>query len=149
MVSIYRRKNENGTTVWRAVIRIKGYPTVSKSFTRKQEAEDWEEEQRRRIKNGQFNFTAHNKHHTYADLLHRMETDGAFTLQRSFKHCKSQYDYWQERLGSYGLTHITPEIIAQERKLLLDSSRSPATINPTCPLSSLRRVSEIGKMQDS
>ena len=129
MVSIYKRKNENGTTVWRAVIRIKGYPTISKSFARKQEADDWEEEQRRHIRNGQFNFTAHNKHHTYVDLLHRMETDGAFTLQRSFKHCKSQYDYWRERLGVYGLTHITPEIIAQERKLLLDSSRSPATIN--------------------
>ena len=130
MASIYKRKSKDGkSTVWRAVIRIKGYPTVSKSFARKQEAEDWEEEQRRRIKNGQFNFTAHNKHHTYSDLFHRMETDGAFTLQRSFTHCKSQYDYWQERLGTYGLTHITPEIIAQERKLFLDSSRSPATIN--------------------
>ena len=107
MVSIYKRKNENGTTVWRAVIRIKGYPTISKSFARKQEADDSEEEQRRRIRNGQFNFTAHNKHHTYVDLLHRMETDGAFSLQRSFKHCKSQYDYWRERLGVYGLTHIT------------------------------------------
>jgi hypothetical protein len=28
MASIYKRKNENGTTVWRAVIRIKGYPSI-------------------------------------------------------------------------------------------------------------------------
>ncbi len=28
MASIYKRKNEDGTTVWRAVVRKKGYPTV-------------------------------------------------------------------------------------------------------------------------
>lgn len=27
MASIYKRKNANGTTVWRAVVRINGYPT--------------------------------------------------------------------------------------------------------------------------
>jgi len=27
MASIFKRKNNDGTTVWRAVIRIKGYPT--------------------------------------------------------------------------------------------------------------------------
>lgn len=41
MASIYKRKNGNGTSVWRAVIRIKGYPTVCNHFERKQEAEDW------------------------------------------------------------------------------------------------------------
>lgn len=40
MASIYKRKNANGTSVWRAVIRIKGYPSVSAHFDRKQEAED-------------------------------------------------------------------------------------------------------------
>jgi integrase len=135
MASIYKRKNENGTFVWRAVIRIKGYPSISNHFERKQEADDWAKENERRIKLGQFNFAAYNKHHTYADLLHRMEGDGAFDLQRSFKNCRSQFDYWKERLGAYALIRITPELIAQERKSLIDSSlpdgskRSPATIN--------------------
>jgi hypothetical protein len=39
MASIFKRKNENGTTVWRAVVRIKGYPTVCNHFERKQEAD--------------------------------------------------------------------------------------------------------------
>ena len=135
MASIYKRKNENGTTVWRAVIRIKGYPSISNHFERKQEADDWAKETERRITLGQFNFTAHNKHHTYTDLLHRMEGDGAFDLQRSFENCRSQFDYWKQRLGVYALIHITPELIAQERKLLIesplidDAKRSPSTIN--------------------
>ena len=39
------RNNElepkNGTTVWRAVVRIKVYPSVCNHFERKQKAEDW------------------------------------------------------------------------------------------------------------
>jgi hypothetical protein len=38
MASIYKRKNDNGTTVWRAVVRIKGYPSICNHFERKQEA---------------------------------------------------------------------------------------------------------------
>ena len=41
-VRINKRKNKEGkSTSWKAVIRIKGYPSVCKSFERKQEAEDW------------------------------------------------------------------------------------------------------------
>ena len=69
------------------------------------------------------------KDHTYADLPHRMEGDGVFDQQHSFKNCRSQFDYWKECLGAYALVHITSELIAQERKALVDSTRSPATIN--------------------
>lgn len=42
MASIFKRKDKNGkSTGWRAVVRIKGYPTACKTFDRKQEAEDW------------------------------------------------------------------------------------------------------------
>lgn len=131
MASVYKRK-EGG---WRAVIRMKGYPTVCETFDRKQEADDWAKETERRIKLGGFNFSAHNKHHTYADLLHRMEGDGVFDHQRSFKNCRSQFDYWKQRLGAYSLIHITPELIVEERKILVGSplpdgsKRSPSTIN--------------------
>lgn len=135
MASIYKRKNENGTTVWRAVIRIKGYPTVCDHFERKQEAEDWANETERRIKLGAFNFAAHNQHHTYAELLARLEADGILSHHRSFKNCRAQFEYWKERFGSYALIHITPELITQERKILIDlllpdsSKRSPSTVN--------------------
>ena len=37
MASIYKRENEDGTKVWRAVVRVQGLPSVSKSFERKEE----------------------------------------------------------------------------------------------------------------
>lgn len=52
MASIYKRKNANGTTVWRAVVRIKGYPSVCSHWDRKQEAEDWAQDVERQIKTG-------------------------------------------------------------------------------------------------
>jgi|GEM_PF-3480263 len=51
MTSIYKRKNSKG---WRAVVRIKGYPTVCNHFDRKKEAEDWAREAEREIKLGRF-----------------------------------------------------------------------------------------------
>ncbi|MES2345740.1 MAG: hypothetical protein V4494_07380 [Chlamydiota bacterium] len=70
MASIYKRKSKDDKSfVWRAVIRIKGYPTVCKTGDRKQIVEDWAKDTERRIKLGQYNFEAHNKNHTYADLL--------------------------------------------------------------------------------
>ena len=54
-MSAYKRKDRNGkVSGWRAVVRIKGHPTVCKECERKQEADDWERDTRRLIKAGQF-----------------------------------------------------------------------------------------------
>lgn len=136
MASIFKRilKDGKGFT-WRAVIRIKGFPTVCETFERKQEAEDWAQETERKIKTQQFKFDAYKKQYTYSDLIQRMEGDGAFTRQRSYHKIKSQFHHWKERLGSYALIHITHELINKERQHLAgapfsqDLKRSPATIN--------------------
>jgi len=58
MATIYRRKSKDGTRIlgWKAVVRIKGYPTVCEVFDRKQEADDWVQQVERQIKMGQFKF---------------------------------------------------------------------------------------------
>jgi hypothetical protein len=56
--SVYKRKDKKGkVTGWRAVVRMKGYPTVYKEFERKQEADDWKLAVTRKIKAGNFNLT--------------------------------------------------------------------------------------------
>lgn len=90
MASIYKRENEDGTKAWRAVVRIKGHPSVSKSFERKEEAVDWAQETERSIKRGQFNFEAAKRQHTYADLIERLHADRALQHQRSFKNVRSR-----------------------------------------------------------
>lgn len=136
MASIFKRKSKDGkSTVWRAVIRIKGYPTTCNTFERKQEADDWVKDTERRIKLGQYNFETTKTSHTYADLLDRLSADGALEHHRSLKNTQAQYDYWKSRLGAYALVRITPELISKERHHLANiptykgSKPSPSTIN--------------------
>jgi hypothetical protein len=81
-MSIFKRKLKNGYP-WRAVIRIKGYPTLCETFERKQEAEDWEKETKSRIKLGQVKFDQHKKQHTFGELVDRYVNDGALEHHRS------------------------------------------------------------------
>lgn len=135
MASIYKRKNRNGSSVWRAVIRIKGYPTVCETFSRKQEAEDWAHDQERTIKSGQYKFDQYKKQQTFQELFDRFLSDGALEHHKSKDDTLRHLYYWCERFASYALVHITPELIGKERQLLLTTptpqkkSRSPATIN--------------------
>jgi hypothetical protein len=55
-----------------ALIRIKDYPSVCKSFELKQDALDWAQETERSIKRGEFNFKATKQRHTYLDLIERL-----------------------------------------------------------------------------
>ncbi len=135
MASITKRKNKNGTSHWRAVVRIKGYPTVCNHFDRKQEAEDWSADIERQIKQGKFRFDQHKQQQTFSQLIERYFSDGAMEHIRSAEDVTRHLDYWKSRLGSYDLVHLTTELIGKERQLLANTStsknrkRSPATIN--------------------
>lgn len=135
-MSVYKRKDRKGKVVgWRAVVRIKGYPTVSKQWDRKEEADDWEEDTRRRIKSGQFNFNLHKNQYTFSELLERYRNDGAREHIRSIEDVDRHLRYWDTRFGSFALVHLTSELVGKERSLLAGtptnkgSRRSAATVN--------------------
>lgn len=135
MASIYKRKNKNGTSHWRAVVRIDGYPAVCNHFDRKQEADDWASDIERQIKAGKFKFDQHNKQHTYGDVVDRFTTSGALEHHKSSEDTIRHLKYWRERLGAYALVYLTPEKLGKERQLLIDTAtergtkRTPATVN--------------------
>lgn len=136
MASIFKRISKDGKRfTWRAVVRPKGHPSVSKSFERKQEAEDWGQETERRIKQNQFNYSQHKNFYTYGQLISRLYEDGALTHHRSFEKTQSQYEYWKSRLAGYALVHITSDLVSKERQFLIDTptvkgaKRAPGTIN--------------------
>ena len=78
-----KTKNKNGTSHWRAVVRIKGYPTVCNHFDRKQEADDWAADVESQIKLGKFKFDQHKQQRTFAQLIERYVNDGALEHIRS------------------------------------------------------------------
>lgn len=136
MASIYKRKEKGEKGVrWRVVIRVKRYPTVCDTFDRKQEVEDWSKEIERQIKSGQYNFNQNKHLNTFNQLVERFLSDGGLEHHRSKKNTLRHLDYWKERIGEYGLVHITSELVGKERKELAETpthkgtKRSPATTN--------------------
>jgi integrase len=135
-MSVYKRKDKNGkVTGWRAVVRIKGYPTVCKEFERKQEADDWKLAVTRKIKAGQFQFDQHKIQRTFSDLFDHFKQSSVLEHHRSAKDTIRHLEYWKSRLGEYALVYLTPERLGKERQLLIDTptprnnKKSSATVN--------------------
>lgn len=136
MASIYKRKDKKGKTIgWRAVVRMKGYPTVCKQCDRQQEAEDWAADVEQQIKRGQFNVNLYNSQHTFTELLERYRNDGALEHISSIDDVIRHLEYWKSRLGDFALVHLTTELLGKERRLLADTKtntgdkRTSATVN--------------------
>lgn len=135
MASITKRKNKDGTSHWRVIIRLKGHPTVCNHFDRKQEAEDWASDTERQIRLGKYRFSQHKVQHTFADLFERYINDGSLEHIRSAEDVLHHLLYWKERLGNFALLYLTPDLIGKERQALADSptprhlKRSSATVN--------------------
>lgn len=133
-MAIYKRRLKKGYS-WRVVIRIKGHPPICKTYDRKEEAEYNEAEFKKQIKSGQFNFLLHKNQRTFNALLDRFVRDGALEHHRSAKDTLRHLNYWKKRIGAYSLTHITPELLGEERQQLFETptpkgkKRTPSTVN--------------------
>lgn len=133
-MTIYKRKLKNGYK-WRAVIRINGYPTISRSFDRKQEAEDWKQDTLVKIRTGTFNTLQYKNNHTFNDLIEVYTNSGHLDHQKSYQDTIRHLDYWSSRLGLYAIKLITTDLVTKERKHLQNTpttkntKRSNATVN--------------------
>jgi integrase len=134
MASIYQRTNKDGSKVWRAVIRIKGYPSVCEHFDRKQEADDWAKETELQIKRGKYSPNKA-KEKTLTDLIEAYIHDGVVGHHKAAKDTIRQLNYFCDKLGDYALIYITPDLLLEERKRLSQTpskqskALNPATIN--------------------
>ena len=75
MASIQARKDGNGKTRWRVQIRIKGHPTVSKTFDRKTDAKEWAKQTETDIKRGQYFQSLESTKHTFGEMIDRYLKD--------------------------------------------------------------------------
>jgi len=137
MATIYKRKSKDGKRIlgWKAVIRIQGHPTVCKIFERQKEAEDWAKDIELQIKEGSFNFSRFKQKHTFDDLLNHYLASGALEHHKAAHDTLRHLTYWKERFKSFAIMHLTPELLAKERQLLVETPtnqnrpRSPSTVN--------------------
>ncbi len=119
MATIEKRTTDAGT-VYRAKVRLRGFPSESATFERLSDAKGWAAKTERDMREGRYFGTA--KRHTFSELADEYET-----------HAKDKVllGYWRGVFGSLLLADITPDRIAKQRDKLLseDTPRfaAPAT----------------------
>lgn len=135
MATVQKRKNGDGTTSYRVMVRLKGHPTASATFDRLTDAREWGSKTERAMKAGRYFSAAKLK--TLGELFDKYEKTAELRL-KSWAGVKSRLDWWRAKAGTELLEAITPARIAEWRDELLATpkqhgggQRSGADVNRT------------------
>ena len=139
MHEIKKRTKKNGRISYTACIRVKGYPTMSATFEKKQEAQLWIQENESKMKLGRHIQPSESKKHTLNDLINRYILTELPKRNSDHQKFKMHLEWWSKEIGCYYLNMITPALITEcKEKLEKEPSpkpkngrytRTPATVN--------------------
>jgi len=145
---IHKRERKKGA-VYRAVVRITGYPQQQKTFTRLTDAKLWVQQTEAAIRRGDevTNVVAKAKGKTLADVITRYRQEvlphKAATSQRV---AESYLKHWDAVLGKYALSFITPDLISEELAKLAaagDVRRKPKEGETAAPKPKSRKTQKL------
>ena len=135
MATVQKRKNDDGTTSYRVMIRLKGFPQASATFDRLTDAREWATKTEADMKAGRYFGNAKMKN--LGDLFDEYEKAAKSRL-KSWDGVNARLDWWRTKAGSEMLDAITPARIAEYRNELLATpkqrgggKRSGADVNRT------------------
>ena len=133
MAYIEERTKTDGTTCYRVLIRLRGYPAQSATFERKTDAKKWATQTEAAIREGRYFKTAEAKQHTLGELIDRYRKDYLPSLKSS-KDRGLHINWWKDVLGEYLLSDIRPSLIVEYKEKLLQKNpegfkRKPSTVN--------------------
>ena len=139
MHDIQKRKKKNGTFSYTARIRVKGYPTISATFEKKQDAQLWIQENESKMKLGRHIQPSESKKHTLNELIKRYISNELPKRKTDHQKFQMHLDWWKNKIGCYYLNMITPALITQCKETLETepspkpkngrNTRTPATVN--------------------
>ena len=134
MASIEKRKTKEGKTIFRAKIRLKGFPEQNASFERLTDAKRWVQQTESAIREGRHFKTTEAKRRTLGEMIDRYIADILPNKPKNQKNRSLHLNWWKSELGKYTLADITPPIIGEYRDKLAKVTtnrgalRSPSTV---------------------
>ena len=134
MKGIDKRTHKDGAVSYRARVRIKGHPVIIKSFSSKTLAMKWKRDTESAIERGAFSYEKPGTRHTLSELIDRYIEKVLPTKPKNARNVRQHLLWWKQELGSYLLSDIKPNLIAQKRDDLFssptckNSPRSPTTV---------------------
>lgn len=109
MAYIEKREGKTGVT-YRAQIKRKGAPILTKTFKRKTDAEDWAKNQEVALVNGEHFPEREARRHTFDEAVKRYKAEHLPKLAKP-QDRERHLDWWNERLGRLRLSNLRPETI--------------------------------------
>lgn len=126
---IYRRDRDGGT-VFLALVRLKGFPLVSKTFPTADEAIEWADRTKKELTTQRERGSARPDlpRLTIGGLVHEYLEDSVTKARRSFETIHDRLDWWvlhygAERVFDFGVIAI------REARTKLQPGHAPATVN--------------------
>jgi len=135
MAAIQKRVTKDGRVSYRVLIRAKGCPIKSATFTKRFDAVKWSQEKEAEFRlNKHFTLVINDEKHTLTELVDRYifqvlpdKTDKAKQAM--------QLNWWKAQLGTHKLKNISSPVISkckiklQEGSTRYGTPRSSATVN--------------------
>lgn len=106
-----RQRNDR----WQAIVKRRGYPTISKTFTLKKDAEKWARQEERLLDAGQWIDGTKHRQTTLAELLDRYAKEVSNGKRGSRAESYRIESFKKLNLAKYALASITPQMVAAWR----------------------------------
>lgn len=120
-------KTESGT--WKALVRKTGWPTTSKTFRTKRDAEDWARRTEDEMVRGIFIQRTPSEKMSIQEALQRYEREVSPTKKASTQKREDiRIKLLKEKFGQYSLAALTPDIVADYRDQRLAAGKSNNTV---------------------
>jgi integrase len=135
MATITERIGIDGSKTYQVKVRLKGFPIQTATFDRKTDAKNWATVTEAAIKEGRHFKTSTAKKHTVGDLIDEYITNVIPKKGTQGPKQEAQLEWWDDAIGAYSLSAVTPNLLAKQRDILLGGAtsrgdhRSPATVN--------------------
>jgi len=119
MANIQVRTAKDGTKSYRVLIRRRGQPLQSRTFTTMSDAKKWERDVESQIDKGKQFMTSPSKEKTVANMIDRyLELNLPNESETSQASKKSQLAWWKEQVGHLKLSQLTAAVIVEKRDQL-------------------------------
>lgn len=130
MASLSKRKTAKRKIRWHVHVRVNGYPTQTKTFKRKDDADYWANKTENALKDGKTPKTRAQKSITIADVINEF-IDEQLPIKSKGKNNKEltrQLRWWEKELGNVALLKLEPTMLRKAKKKL-SVGRAAGTVN--------------------
>jgi integrase len=126
MATIQTRLDSDGKKSYRVMVRLKGAPPETATFTKLTKAREWAASKESAIREGRHFKTTEGKRRTLSEAITRYRDNVLPRKRQASRHSqRAQFEWWDSHLGAYHLADVTPAMIAECRDRLLNDPEKP------------------------